>query len=267
MGAVVGLTIGSLFSGIGGLDLAVERVTGGRVAWQCEADPYCRSELARHWPGVPCFDDVVGLEPPPVDILCGGFPCQDISQAGNRKGIDGSRSGLWAEYARIIRILRPGIVVVENVRALVVRGLGRVLGDLAGLRYDAEWTVLGACCVGAPHRRERLFLLAYPQGGVPDPCRDAIRQQYGRGHDAPHPNDAGRTQQRGSIATGPQHAPAQCRGTWPPEPSMGRVVDGFPGRVAQLKALGNAVVPAQAEAALEIFIERGSLFPNNSLPR
>lgn len=174
------MRIGSLFSGIGGLDLGVERATGGHVVWHCEKEQYCRDILALHWPHVPCFEDVVGLEPPPVDMLIGGFPCQDISQAGKREGIHGRKSGLWAEYARIIRLLRPGLVFVENVRALTVRGLDVVLGDLATCGYDAQWDVLGARCVGAPHRRERLFLLAYPQVGVPDACSDSIREQRER---------------------------------------------------------------------------------------
>ena len=101
---------------------------------------------------------------PPVDVLCGGFPCQDLSVAGRGAGIDGARSGLWAEYARLIRELRPRYVVVENVPALLVRGLGRVLGDLAALGYDAEWDCLPASAFGAPHRRDRVWIVAYPDG-------------------------------------------------------------------------------------------------------
>jgi len=156
---------GSLFSGIGGLDLALEAF-GHTPAWQAESDPYARAVLARHWPGVHCYEDVrqIDAEAPPVDIVCGGFPCQDISNAGKRAGIGGERSGLWSEFARIIRVLRPRFVFVENVAALTVRGLDRVLGDLASLGFDAEWDVFRAADVGAPHLRARIFILSYANG-------------------------------------------------------------------------------------------------------
>lgn len=242
------MKIGSLFSGIGGLDLGIERATGGDVVWQCEANPYCRSILARHWPGVPCFPDVVGLDPPPCELLIGGFPCQDISSAGKREGISGHKSGLWTEYARIIRLLRPRLVFVENVRALTVRGLDVVLGDLASCGYDAEWTVLGACCVGAPHRRERLFLLAYLQGGAPGPIRSVANSHGGR-------LAIGAGVRPGESLT-VESGKGQVAGHWGSEPCVGRVAHGVPGRVAQLQALGNSVVPAQAEMAFRILQER-----------
>jgi DNA (cytosine-5)-methyltransferase 1 len=157
------LTFGSLFAGIGGFDLGFERA-GMRCEWQVEIDPYCQRVLAKHWPNVRRWDDVRTFPPAgdwTVDVICGGFPCQDISNAGKRAGIDGERSGLWAEYARIIRELRPSIVVVENVAALLNRGIERVLGDLAACGYDAEWDCIPASAVGAPHRRDRLFVLAH----------------------------------------------------------------------------------------------------------
>lgn len=168
------MTVGSLFIGIGGLDLALEHF-GHRVIWQAESDGYARAVLAKHWRGVRCFEDVreIDATSPPPDIICGGFPCQDISNAGKRVGIDGERSGLWSEFARIIRELRPRLVFVENVAALTVRGLDRVLGDLASLGFDAEWDVLRAADVGAPHLRARIFILAYAQ-------RDAIRVESWR---------------------------------------------------------------------------------------
>lgn len=158
-------TVGSLFSGIGGLDLGLERA-GFRVAWQVEVDAYCRRVLSRHWPDVPQLVDVrdVGPEVATVDCIAGGFPCQDVSDAGKRAGIDGERSGLWAEMARIVRMVRPRIVIVENVAALRHRGLGRVLGDLAACGYDAAWDCIPAASVGAPHIRDRIFILAYPKG-------------------------------------------------------------------------------------------------------
>ena len=159
-------TVGSLFAGIGGFDLGFERA-GFETAWQVEIDPWCRKVLAKHFPSAERFEDVrtVGKHNlRAVDIICGGFPCQDISNAGLRAGIDGERSGLWSEYARIIGELRPRFVLVENVAALLGRGLGRVLGDLAALGYDAEWEIISAADVGAPHLRERVWVLAYTQG-------------------------------------------------------------------------------------------------------
>lgn len=183
--------IGSLFSGAGGLDLAVEHVTGGRTVWHCESDPDASKVLAAHWPAVPNLGDITAVDwsaVEPVDVLCGGFPCQDVSAAGRRAGIaTGTRSGLWLEYAEAINQLRPQLVVIENVRGLLsgyahremepgpddlgdrssrplLRAAGAVLGDLADLGYDAQWTTVAASEVGAPHRRERVFIVAYPAG-------------------------------------------------------------------------------------------------------
>jgi DNA (cytosine-5)-methyltransferase 1 len=159
-----------LFSGIGGFSLGLERA-GMKTAAFCEIDPYCRRVLKKHWPDVPIYDDVRtltagrlvrdGIAP---DVICGGFPCQDISVAGKGAGIEGSRSGLWSEYARIIGEVRPRYVIVENVAALLGRGLDRVLGDLASLGYDAEWHCIPASAVGAPHRRDRLWIVANAAG-------------------------------------------------------------------------------------------------------
>lgn len=161
------MRIGSLFAGIGGLELGLERAGLGPVIWQVEQDEYCRRILARHWPDAARYDDVrtVGASSlEPVDLICGGFPCQDLSFAGKGAGLAGARSGLWSEFARIVRELRPRYVVVENVPALLARGLGVVLGDLAACGYDATWDCIPAAAVGAPHLRYRLFVVAYPQG-------------------------------------------------------------------------------------------------------
>jgi len=161
------LTFGSLFAGIGGFDLGFERA-GLRCKWQVEINEFCRKVLAKHWPNVRRHDDVKTFPPEGsdldewrVDVICGGFPCQDISVAGRGAGIEGERSGLWSEYSRIVRLLRPRFVVVENVPALLGRGLHRVLGDLAACGYDAEWDCLPAAAVGAPHLRERVFIVAH----------------------------------------------------------------------------------------------------------
>jgi len=161
------LTFGSLFAGIGGFDLGLERA-GMRCEWQVEIDPYARAVLAKHWPDVRRHEDVRTFPPPQgewgVDVICGGFPCQDISVAGKGAGLAGARSGLWYEYARIIGELRPRYVIVENVAALLTRGADVVLGTLATLGYDAEWHVIPASAVGAPHRRERIWIVGVRSG-------------------------------------------------------------------------------------------------------
>ena len=181
------LRIGSLFSGIGGLDLGLERAGVGHAVWQCEQDTAAQAVLRRQWPGVPVYDDVRSIGASnvgPVDVLCGGFPCQDISVAGLGAGLAGARSGLWFEYLRIIREIRPRYVVAENVAALVTRGLDVVLGGLAQSGYDALWLPLRASDVGAPHRRERIFIIAWRldvgPGRVSDADGGAVREQSER---------------------------------------------------------------------------------------
>src|SRR5688572_2857581 len=137
------------------MDLGLERA-GMQCVWQVEIDEFCRKVLTKHWPNVPKFNDVRecgkhNLEP--VDLIAGGFPCQDISEVGSRRGIDGARSGLWREMHRIVGELRPRYVLVENVSGLLNRGIERVLGDLAAIGYDAEWSLLSACSMGAAHSR------------------------------------------------------------------------------------------------------------------
>lgn len=191
---MTGPAIGSLFSGYGGLDSGVMQVFGGEVAWHAEIEPAACRILDRWFPGVPNLGDVSGADwgaSPPVDILAGGFPCTDVSTAGRRAGLhEGTRSGLWNMYARAIDALRPGLVVIENVKGLLhasassdrwtdlgcqfcdvgdggepsLRALGAVLGDLADLGYDARWGLFRASDVGAPHRRQRVFAVARPEG-------------------------------------------------------------------------------------------------------
>lgn len=162
-------TVGSLFTGIGGFDLGFERA-GFTVRWQVEIDAFCRDRLAQHWPHVERFSDVqiCGTHNlAPVDVICGGFPCQDISPAGTRLGVvAGPRSRLWLEYLRIIRELRPTFAGVENSAALLHpgRGMGVVLGQLASIGYDAEWDCLPAAAFGADHLRDRVYIVAYPHG-------------------------------------------------------------------------------------------------------
>ena len=156
-----------LFSGIGGFSLGLERTGGFETVAFCEINPFCRRVLAHHWPEVPQFDDVRTLNAAAlsergiaVDVICGGFPCQDISIAWNGPGLAGSRSGLFYEIARLISELGPQYVVLENVSALLSRGLGDVLGTLVALGYDAEWHCIPASAIGAPHRRDRIWIIA-----------------------------------------------------------------------------------------------------------
>ncbi len=155
-------TFGSLFSGIGGIDLGLEQA-GWECRWQVEKDRFCTSVLKKHWPKVPKFGDVkliAGSELEPVELICGGFPCQPISIAGKRKAQEDER-WLWPEFARIISILRPNYILVENVPNLTNLGINEVLGSLASLRYDAEWDCIPAASLGAPHLRFRIFIVAY----------------------------------------------------------------------------------------------------------
>ncbi len=156
------LTVGSLFAGIGGFDLGLERTGGFQVKWQVEIDEYCQRILAKHWPHVKRYGDIRTItNVERVDVLCGGFPCQDISFAGKGAGLAGERSGLWFEYLRIIRLVRPLWVIVENTAALLIRGMDTILAGLAAAGFDAEWSVLRASDFGAPHERERVYILAY----------------------------------------------------------------------------------------------------------
>lgn len=161
------LRIGSLCTGYGGLDVAALAVFGGTLAWCADNDKHVSTILAAQYPDVPNLGDLTALdwaEVPVVDVLCAGFPCQDISFSGHGAGIEkGVRSGIWKNIVTGIRELRPKVVVVENVAAIRSRGLYRVLGDLAACGFDASWTSLRASDIGAAHRRERVFILAYEQ--------------------------------------------------------------------------------------------------------
>ncbi|MFG1648409.1 DNA cytosine methyltransferase [Micromonospora sp. NPDC049275] len=152
-------------TGYGGLDMAVELVLGGQLTWYAETDRHAASVCAHHWPGVTNLGDIRAVDwstVAPVDILTAGFPCQDISNAGKRAGITGAHSSLWSAVADAVRHLRPPLVFVENVAALLRRGFDVVEADLATLGYDTSWTCLRASDIGAAHRRDRLFLLATP---------------------------------------------------------------------------------------------------------
>jgi DNA (cytosine-5)-methyltransferase 1 len=160
------VNVGSLFSGVGGMDLGLERA-GMTVRWQVENDPYCQRVLAKHWPNVTRYGDIKTIDWSEVerpDLICGGFPCQPVSLAGKRLAQADER-WLWPEYARCVRALRPRYVLVENVPGLASNGLGDVLGDLAALGYDTEWDCIPAAAVGAPHLRYRILIVAYRDSG------------------------------------------------------------------------------------------------------
>jgi DNA (cytosine-5)-methyltransferase 1 len=226
----------SLFSGIGGLDLGLERA-GMKIVGQTEIDQFCLSILAKHWPDIPRHDDVrtcadwwLSEARPTVDLICGGFPCQPVSSAGMRRVQDDPR-WLWPAMADVIGKLRPPVVLAENVIGLRARGLEYVVNDLKDLGYAVTVGQISACALGAPHTRSRLFILADASGAGWQP------------HLQP--------QEKGSMAGGEQAGlPELLRsGWWEAEPRMDRVADGISPRLdnARLRALGNAVVPQVAE--------------------
>lgn len=278
------LTIGSLFSGIGGLELGLERSGIGHVVWQCEIDPFCRAVLAKHWPTVRRFVDVTQPRRwPLVDLVCGGFPCQDVSSAGKRRGLGGRRSGLWHHFASVVRQVRPRFVVVENVASGAKAWLPTIRRDLRRLGYRTRALGIAASDVGAPHLRRRVFVVAYSERGL-------LRDESGGGRGAKRKGtsvvgDDGKARTPADaygegepalafdaeVAGAPESAPDsrgprregartdshEVRGgpaasAWrTPQPDFLRVADGIsrgmdsPRR--RIKALGNAVVPQCAE--------------------
>jgi DNA (cytosine-5)-methyltransferase 1 len=215
-----------LFSGIGGFSLGLEKAGMKTVAF-CEVDKFCQKILSKHWPNVLIYEDIKNLTAKQlekdkilVDVVCGGFPCQDLSIAGKGEGLKGERSGLWREYARLISEIRPRYVIVENVAALLFRGLSDVLGDLASLGYDAEWHCIPASYIGAPHRRDRVWIVAYANNKS---------QSIG-----PINDEASWLQEIVSISKWPE---------WFGKPEDVRMDDGIPNGMDRLKSLGNAVVP------------------------
>jgi DNA (cytosine-5)-methyltransferase 1 len=261
-----------LFSGIGGFSLGLERTGGFKTVAFCEIDPFCRRVLAKHWPKVPIYEDVreltgarLAADGIAVDVICGGFPCQDISRAGaphgRRQGVSGSRSGLWFEFARITGEIRPRFVIVENGSDLLSLGIADVLGSLSSIGFDAEWHCIPASAIGAPQRRDRMWIVAYSNG-------ERLARQHGqrqsKGHTGrscasgarpilsrveaedwlPEPR-MGRVAARLSpkLDGGGLNERDEALGVWEREPDEPRVAHGVKNRAARLRALGNAVVP------------------------
>lgn len=227
-----------LFSGIGGFSLGLERTGGFETVAFCEIEPFCRRVLAKHWPEVPCYDDVrtltadrLAADGIAVDVICGGFPCQDISNAGNQEGLDGDRSGLWFEYDRLIGELRPRFAIMENVGALLHRGLSDVLGCLAARGYDAWWETISAQALGLPHVRDRVWIVAHADE-VGRQARDRV-QDLISSEAVPwttwQPMELCRARSGGTR--------------WLPYGVVCTVADGVSADVDGLGAAGNAVVP------------------------
>lgn len=225
------LTVGSLFSGIGGLEKGLEDTGGFKTLWQVEIDDYASRVLAQHWPDVARFRDVrdVGAHNlVPVDLICGGFPCPPVSRAGAQQA-SADKRWLWPEFVRIVSELRPRYALVENVPGLLDGAIGDVLGDLAALGFDAEWEGLPAAAFGAPHIRDRVFIVAYPNTVVRS-ARLGYRANGAR------------------TVFGECHPPRQriwmASGCWPT-----RMDDGVPSELyrARSECLGNAVVPQVSE--------------------
>lgn len=232
-----------LFAGAGGGILA-DLLLGHVPVCAVEIDHYCRQVLDQRQadgclPWFPIFDDVRTFDGKPwrgvVDIVAGGFPCQDISAAGKGAGIDGERSGLWREMARIIGEVRPAYAFVENSPMLTSRGLGRVCGDLAEMGYDATWGVVSACMLGAPHARDRMFLVANSDENI---LRTPWTTEAERWPADMRFNGTG---QKGFVAS-----------WWEAEPEPCSMDDGIPGLVDQLRPYGNAQVPSVAALAWRI---------------
>jgi len=224
------MKFGSLFAGIGGIDLGLERA-GMECAWQVEIDPFCQKVLAKHWPEVDMYGDIkeVGSHNlTPVDLICGGFPCQPHSLAGKREA-SGDERDLWGEMFRVVCEVNPRWVLAENVPGLLSseagRFFGRVLRDLASVGYCVEWESIPAAAFGAPHIRERIVIIAHA---------DITRLEEREG------TNTGR--ERAFCGTEPERSER-----WAVEPSVGRVAHGVPSRVDRLRSLGNAVVPQVAE--------------------
>jgi len=240
------LTFGSLFAGIGGFDLGFERA-GMQCEWQVEIDTYCRQVLAKHWPKVRRHDDVRTFPPGNpdewrVDVICGGFPCQDISALNCKaEGIDGPRSRLWQEFARILRMVRPTVAAIENVPAITFRGLDSILYDLAKMRFDAEWQTIPAAAFGAPFEGSRIFILA---------TSDRLRLKENGIFGSEPPKTAAEKQEKRLRFWPGEWKPSAAlpsRLRWCPNSELCRVVDGVPDRLDRYRALGNAVVPRVSE--------------------
>jgi DNA (cytosine-5)-methyltransferase 1 len=293
----------ALFAGAGGGILGGQ-LLGWRTVCAVELEPYPASVLCARQndgllPPFPIWDDIQTFDGKPwrgiVDVISGGFPCQDISAAGKGAGIDGERSGMWKHMARIICEVRPRYVFVENSPMLTSRGLGVVLGDLASMGFDARWGVLGAADIGANHQRDRIWIVAKWRGQLPHAQHEKIRRweqqqegvkkshvpntsnnrcgkwaneykhweqnatpnagTYGEEKSLADTDSAQRQRNKCAFGSHTKHTNIGSSGWWETEPNVGRVADGVASRVDRLKAIGNGQVPLCAAAAWKILSE------------
>lgn len=262
------MTVGSLFSGIGGFDLGLERA-GFHIEWQVENNDYCRAVLKKHWPTVPCHYDIKTIDwcyVPSVDLVCGGFPCQPFSCTGKRRGAADDRY-LWPEVVRCLSEIKPTWFIGENVPGLLNLGLDQVLADLEDLGYEIQTLSIPACAVDAPHRRDRFWIVSHHQRTVDRIVKfeksSRSVQQSRIGSLSPHVADPKDTNGRGSSHTKNQRrrhsqvGGCSCghRWDWAAESRILRVAHGVPHRVDRLKGLGNAVVPQITEALGRMILE------------
>ena len=249
-----------LFSGIGGFALACQWA-GIETIGFVEIDKYCQKVLRKHWPNVPIVEDIRNVKEdtfPKPTLITGGFPCQDISIARTTdkpKGIDGEQSGLWNEYKRLVSTIRPEYIIVENTSALLFRGIARVLGDLSEIGYDAEWRVISAKELGAPHKRERVWIVAYPRGKfgfdrfiLPRNCEtvdtwNKDEEKWCQNREFP------KIRGEALLRLVTEQPERFCN------PELLRISDGIPSQLDRLKCLGNAIVPQIAYEIIKVIKE------------
>ena len=267
------------FSGIGGFSYAAEKLVGGfQTISFIECDPYCQKILKKHWPNVPIHDDIRTYQPEPysADVVCGGFPCQDISIAGKQLGVTKeTRSGLFYELMRVIRLVRPDFVILENVAAILTNGLGIVLGELAQAGFDCEWACIPASALGACHQRDRWWLVAYPtsvsrrqEGEIQTRRNTTVRSS------TPNSQSIGMERSRTSGQQVQPRLGEERLSKWryqrdllspdwrsyTSKPVLRRGDDGLSNRVHRLKALGNSIVPQVAAIPLQRIKELHTTF-------
>ena len=245
------LTVGSCFSGIGGLELGLEWTGGFETKWQIEIDPYATKVLEKHWPKVRRYGDIAtvgGGELERVDLICGGYPCQPFSIAGRRRGQADSRH-LWPEMFRLIRDLRPRFALLENVPNHLRLGFDQVLGDLAEIGFDAEWDCIPAAVVGADHLRDRIFVLAYPpseRGGIFRCVETSSDHPFG-----PLQNQWGEKRNPRNCTLVGLRMDSLRRAA---ESGVLPMAHGIPNRSHRLRCIGNSVVPQVAQAIGEMIL-------------
>ena len=266
-----------LFSGIGGFALAASWVWKDEldIVGFCEIEEYAQKVLQKNFPEVPIYQDVQELKGKDfknIDLITGGFPCQDISIAGKGAGIEGERSGLWSEMCRIISEVRPKYAIIENVPMLIHRGLERVLCDLTKIGYDCEWQIIGADDVGAWHKRKRIWIVAYSNRFRKNKQQSRIRsksiQSIRKNPNTLRQKISNSSSSRRKIGLSKERYRKErdtkkfinnsnrqrgrkAKHNWTTEPSVGRGANGIPNRVDRLKGLGNAIVPQVAKLIME----------------